>query len=385
MRVKAMIAASAALAVSGCVSVNVAETPETAAAAPTSIEAALAPYYGNFPHALPTAGPGRPLPAANQALTRIAFGSCYTAEQPIPILRTAAAEKADLFVYLGDNVYGDARAGDMNLPELREQYALLAAHQDFQALRAATPMIATWDDHDYGLNDAGGDFTGKGLAKRIFANFWGVESRIAAHEGVYDSYTFGPEGQRVQILLLDTRFARSELARLKERGPRGPYAQSDAADQRMLSEAQWAWLAAKLKEPADLRIVASSIQVLADGHDFEAWETLPKEQARLYRTIREADAKGVVFVSGDRHSAGLYRQEGLIGAPAYELTTSSLNLSFRSTSDEKSTNQLGDMYAPVNYGMIAIDWRARSLSLQIKDAAGVVVRERAVGFAELGL
>jgi alkaline phosphatase D len=124
---------------------------------------------------------------------------------------------------------------------------------------------------------------------------------------------------------------------------------------------------------------------LADGHGWEAWRLLPREQARLYETVQRSGARGVVFISGDRHLAALYRQDGLIGYPAYEMTTSSLNLSFRDVSEEMSSNQIGAAYAPINYGLARIDWEARALTLQIAAADGAVVREQRVGFAELGL
>ncbi len=335
--------------------------------------------------ALPYGGPFLPLPNARKSLTRIAFGSCSTAEQPIPVLQRVAADRPNVFVYAGDNVYGDVRSGDPAAPELRAQYEKLAANADYVALRQAVPIVATWDDHDYGLNDAGVEFVAKEASKRLFETYFAKGKRLAKHEGVYDSYAFGPKGERVQILLLDTRWSRSPLQRLPERGPRGPYAASQDPNQRMLSQAQWAWLEAKLKEPATLRIIVSSVQVLADGHHYEGWYTLPKEQSRLYSVVQRSGARGVVFVSGDRHVAGIYRQDGLIGYPAYELTTSSLNRPVREGSDEHSSNQLGDLYAPANYGLADIDWPGRTVSLVVKDLAGQVVREQKIAFAEIGL
>ena len=86
----------------------------------------------------------------------------------MPILRTVLEWNPDLFVYLGDNIYGDT--SDMQL--LEAKYAKLAANRDFQALRAAMPTIATWDDHDYGENDAGKEFPLKAESKDIFLKFW---------------------------------------------------------------------------------------------------------------------------------------------------------------------------------------------------------------------
>ena len=363
---------AAALALAAC-----AETTP-----PRDPVAALAPFAVAV-RDLPAAPPGVALPSSSTVLTRIVFASCQTAEKPILLLDRIVADKPQLAVFMGDNVYGDANAGDMALPELRAQYALLAGRPEFQRLRAVVPTHAVWDDHDYGLNDGGGDFPAKGLSKRLFENFWGTGSRTAGRDGVYDSWTYGPAGQRTQIILLDTRYGRTALNRLPSGDPRGRYAPSRDPAQRMLSDAQWAWFERALAEPADVRFVVSSIQVLADGHGWEAWHTMPIEQARLYATIKRAGAKGVVFISGDRHSAGLYRQDDLLGYPAYELTTSSLNISYRETNDERSTGQLGDMYAPVNYGTALIDWGRRALTLQVNDATGAAVRERVVALAEL--
>lgn len=352
--------------------------------APADAVSALQPFVQSV-QGLPTAPPGRALPSPQSVLSTIAFGSCQTAEREIPILDRIVEARPDLMIYMGDNVYGDANAGDMGLPELRAQYRLMAERAEFQRLRAAVPMLATWDDHDLGWNDGGRDFSGRGMARRIFESFWGVGQNTRGQDGIYEARVFGPEGRRVQIILLDTRSGRSALTRLPQSSSNGRYAQSEDPNQRMLSDAQWAWLERQLAEPADIRFVVSSIQVLADGHGWEAWRTLPREQARLYETVARVGAKGVVFVSGDRHLAAMYRQEGLIGYPAYEMTTSSLNLSFRDTSDEMSSNQIGAAYAPINYGLARIDWEARSLVLQVVGGDGAVVREQRVEFGEIGL
>lgn len=353
-----------------------------AAPAPRDPVAALAPFAASI-RDLPTAPHGVSLPASSVSMSRIIFASCQTAEKPIPILDRIAADSPQLAVFMGDNVYGDAYAGDMALPELRAQYALLAGRAEFQRLRAAIPTHAVWDDHDYGLNDAGADFSGKGLSRRIFETFWGLGDRLAGRDGVYDSWIYGPAGQRTQIILLDTRSGRTALEKLPQGDARGRYAPSTDPAQRMLSDTQWAWFERELSKPADVRFVVSSIQVLADGHGYEAWRTMPREQARLFETVKRTRAKGVMFISGDRHIAGLYRQDGLIGYPAYELTTSSLNLSFRSVSDERSTNQIGDMYAPVNYGTALMNWDAGAVTLQVNGETGAAVRDQVVRLADL--
>ena len=79
-------------------------------------------------------------------LTRIALGSCARQKEPQPIWDSVVKARPDLFLFLGDNIYGDSR--DMDV--LRAKYAQLAEKPGFQKLRAACPILAVWDDHDYG-------------------------------------------------------------------------------------------------------------------------------------------------------------------------------------------------------------------------------------------
>jgi len=303
------------------------------------------------------------------------------------ILERVAADNPDVFIYAGDNVYGDAWSWDAALPELRSAYAALAASPEFQALRARIPMLAVWDDHDYGLNDFGRSFPFKEYAERLFLDFWTIspEDERRQRDGIYTSRVFGPEGQRMQIILLDTRYFRSDLTPTPERGAVGRerYIPSEAGDQDMLGEAQWAWLEDQLLVPADLRLIVSSIQVHADGHGWEAWRTLPQERARFYNLLEQTGAEGVILMSGDRHSAGLYVRDDVISYPLYEITSSSLNRSFQDENNESGPHRIGDMFAPVNYGVIDVNWEAQSLSLEIRDANGLAVRDVAISLYDL--
>lgn len=356
--------------------------------APRTPVEALAPYYAQLDYVAPVAPEGPALPGMDAAVTSIAFGSCNTAQREIPILATIAGESHDLFMYVGDNVYGDARAYNADLPELRENYAALAARPEFRLLRSAVPMLATWDDHDYGMNDMGRDFPFKGFAEQLFLDFWGAseDDPRRQREGIYDAQIFGPEGQRVQVIMLDTRYFRSDLTRTDEYGAEGRerYIPSDNPDQDMLGSAQWAWLADQLAEPADLRLIVSSIQVLAEGHGWEAWRTMPLERDRLFRLINESGAQGVVFVSGDRHSAGLYRRDDVASYPLYEITSSALNMASSRENTEPGPNRLGQMYSAENYGVIGIDWDQGQLSLEIRDMDGDAVRQESISLSAIG-
>ena len=188
-------------------------------------------------------------------LTRIAFGSCIDQRKPQAITETVRAYGPDLFVFLGDNVYGDVEGGTAD--KLREAYEIQDRSAEFERLLQAPRILATWDDHDYGVNDGGGDFALKRDAEALFLDFWQVpaDDPRRARDGVYGSFSFGPAGQRVQVILLDTRFFRSPLRPTDERDAKGKerYLPDPSPDKTMLGAAQWLWLEAALQETADLR------------------------------------------------------------------------------------------------------------------------------------
>ena len=67
----------------------------------------------------------------------------------MPIFDAIKGEKLDLFLMIGDNVYGDSE--DKDLKELRSAYE--SQRQNFEIMNLNFPFEAIWDDHDYGMND----------------------------------------------------------------------------------------------------------------------------------------------------------------------------------------------------------------------------------------
>ena len=344
------------------------------------------------PLVLPKETPA-PLPPADTLITHFAFGSCADEEARQPIWKPILSEDPQLFLMIGDNVYADSNRGQRirpgNANELHYSYTKLSENRDFTYFQHRVPMMVTWDDHDFGQNDAGEEFAAKDVAKDLMLGFFGLpqDKAVKDRDGVYHSAIFGPEGQRVQFIFLDTRWFRSPLKTVDpERPNRSPYAQNMDSNATMLGEDQWTWFEQQLNEPADLRFVISSIQVLAEGHQYEAWHTMPIERDRFYDTIERTGAKGVVLLSGDRHVAGLYRRAGMTDYALHEITSSSLNLSFaRGPVTEVGPHQIGTLYGPENYGSIDIDWQAGLVNLSVKGGQGVAVRSLDIDFRQLGL
>lgn len=324
-------------------------------------------------------------PRDRPEVSRLAFGSCARQAEPQPIWGAVRASEPDVFVLLGDNVYADTSEER----ELRAAYAKLAAKPGFAKLREEATVLATWDDHDYGRNDAGAEFEAKRMSQAVFLDFFGepADSRRRQTPGVYDAEVFGPAGERVQVILLDTRYFRSPLKRWpageRPKG-RGPYIANNDPAATMLGPAQWRWLEAQLKKPADLRIIASSIQFAAEDHHWEKWANLPHERRRMLALIERTGAEGVIFISGDRHLAEISVLDERPAYPIHDVTSSSLNDTL-SPREEPNRHRVGEPVFHDNFGLISVDWDAADpeVTMQIRDEAGVVRLEHRTRLSEL--
>ena len=105
-------------------------------------------------------------------LSRIAFGSCADQAKPQPIWDAILAYRPELFIFAGDNVYGDFNSADA--ANLKRAYETAEGIAGYNRLRDTIAHLAVWDDHDYGINDGGGDFPHKAVAKELFLKFWKV-------------------------------------------------------------------------------------------------------------------------------------------------------------------------------------------------------------------
>ncbi len=321
-----------------------------------------------------------PAAAADPArpLQRVAFGSCAHQDKPQPIWETVVAAKPDLFLLLGDNVYGDTQ----DMAVLKAKYDKFAAEPGYQKLLKTCPVLATWDDHDFGGNDAGGDYPKRVESQQLFLDFLGEpkDSPRRKRPGVYHAKVFGPDDRRVQVILLDTRYFRSPLKRRPGFVPgEGPYVANTDPKTTLLGEEQWKWLEEQLRVPARLRLLCSSVQVVAEDHGWEKWMNFPHERERLYKLIRDSKAGGVVVLSGDRHLAELSMMDGGVGYPLYDLTASGLNqASKRWRKQEVNRHRVATMNFGDHFGLVTVDWDKEDpvVALQIRDEAGDVTLQQ---------
>ncbi len=154
----------------------------------------------------------------------------------------------------------------------------------------------------------------------------------------------------------------------------------------MLGEAQWKWLEQQLRVPAEVRIIASSIQCIAESSGQETWSNLPHERQRLFKLIADTNANGVVIVSGDRHWAELSVAKETTNYPIYEITASSFNqLHPRGTPTDNRYRANPTTFHRENFGLINIDWERgdASVKLQVLDIDGKVQIEKFLTLSQL--
>lgn len=324
-----------------------------------------------------TVGSGGPLPER----FRVAFGSCAHQDEPKPVLDLARESKPDLFIFLGDNIYADTT----NMDVMRSEYEKLAASPEMIALRAVVPVVATWDDHDYGANDAGKEYSKKVESRALFLDFWGepADSARRAHDGIYTSYLLGEAPRRLQVILLDTRTFRDPLDDTTDPGFKNDYQPTADTSRTILGEAQWAWLERELLEPAEVRLVCTSIQIGHSYNGWESWTNMPHERQRMIDLVRTTQANGVVFLSGDVHWAELSRLEVPGGYPLHDLTSSGITESWPTI--EPNDNRVGEPVRENNYGFVDIDWAetGTKLTLGIVDEHAAVRISRSIGLETL--
>lgn len=329
-------------------------------------------------------GAGCAVANEDQTIRRIAFGSCARQDEPQPIWDHVVAAKPDVFLLIGDNIYADTE--DMSV--MRHKYAQLAAQPGYQKLLRTCPVLAVWDDHDYGVNDGGADYPQRVESEKIFLDFFNVpaDSPRRQRPGVYDAFVYGPPDKRVQIILLDTRYFRSPLISQLPGSGRSPYQPNDDPQATMLGPDQWKWLEEQLRVPARVRIIASSIQVVSEDHDWEKWSNFPLERRKLFQLIRDTGAKGVLFVSGDRHLGELSMMDADVGYPMYDLTSSGLNFASKNWREfEVNQHRVGTMNWGDNFGMILIDWERSDpqIRLQIRDADREIAIQRKINLSTI--
>jgi alkaline phosphatase D len=231
----------------------------------------------------------------------------------------------------------------------------------FRALARVVPVLAIWDDHDFGGNDMDGREPGKWVALRAFRSYWANpgsgEPGLRLPPGVWNTLPWG----QVEIFLLDDQSFRNV-----------PRVGID-----LLGAEQRRWLEQKLISSR------ASIKLLASGspwHDRpvtqwilglfpllrrDAWWAYP-DRAWLFDLIARRQITGVVLLGGDLHRQEVHRLSWSGGYPLIELDSSPLRQNLRPC----VASALSREWCASTEGFAILDVEGNSLNYSYFDAHG---------------
>lgn len=152
-------------------------------------------------------------------------------------------------------------------------------------------------------------------------------------------------------------------------GKVGKYAPNADAGAALLGEPQWQGLGQQLKAPAELRLIVSSTQIIANEKGMDEWGVFPRERQRLFDLIRETGAKGVLLLSGNVRFSEVSRWDG--GSyPLYDFTSSGMTHVNPEYAAAPNRHRVAGRFVDHNFGLLEIGWEAPS---------GPMIRMKALG------
>ncbi len=125
--------------------------------------------------AVTAAGCHRALPETSalpehKNVTTLAFGSCSDQKRPQPLWDDILQQQPQVWIWLGDNIYGDSE----NMDTLKAKYTRQKSNADYGKLRSTASVIGIWDDHDYGVNDGGKEYPRRKESQQLMLDFLDV-------------------------------------------------------------------------------------------------------------------------------------------------------------------------------------------------------------------
>ena len=270
---------------------------------------------------------GRAKTAPDKGVDAIRFGVCSCARYAAGyyVGYRGLAERADLdaVLHLGDYMYesdggGGFRPNDpphttVTLSDYRRRYARQRTDEHLQAMHAAHPMIAVWDDHET-ANNAYRDGAGQGGHDDAKHGKWadrkaaGVQAwhewmpiRDAADRRIWRKLAYGP---LCDLVMLDTRLwgrdkqttggQKAVLADPK-RSNMGMDQEQWLSEQITQSKARWVVLG---QQVMCAPLVLGGVVLNTDQ-----WDGYQASRKRLFESIDGRGKGSVVVLTGDIHSS----------------------------------------------------------------------------------
>lgn len=273
------------------------------------------------------------------------YGSDYE------ILDALYKTKPEFMLWMGDNIY--LREVDWNSRTgIYKRYSHMRALPQLQPLMGSVHHYATWDDHDFGPNNADNSFVHKEKTLEAFQDFWvNPTFGINGKPGVTTKF----EWADLEFFLLDNRYYRGQNERV-------------TGKRQMFGDEQIEWLIDALKNSfAPFKIVVAGGQILNPVAKWETFSIFPEERQKLLSLIEKEKIQGVIFFSGDIHSSEITRLEREGTYPLYEFTVSSLTAGISKPKPENNTARFGiENLAEHNFGLFTVTGPRKDRVLEMK-------------------
>jgi len=303
----------------------------------------------------------------------IAFGSCNNQVLPNVLWSEVLKNKPDVWLWGGDIIYTDTE--EMALME--DNYLKQKSQPGYNNFIKNVEVLATWDDHDYGLNDGGVEYVKKSEAQDLFLDFIDVAKtdKRRQREGVYFAKEFKINNDAIKIILLDTRYSRTALT--PDTLTRKRYKPNTYGEGTMLGETQWKWLTEQLQNSkASFNIIVSSIQFLSSEHGYESWGNMIHENDKLVNLIKSTKAKNTIILSGDRHLSEFSKKEiENLAYPLIDFTSSGMTHSYSNFKGEQNQFRIGDVVSEKSFGILKFDFKNSKVTMQMRGENNVLQQE----------
>lgn len=288
----------------------------------------------------------------------LAFGSCNKPNQTNLLWDDIAELNPDVWLWGGDIIYADTE----NMDKMEADYNLQKKQKGYASLLKETKVLGTWDDHDFGANDAGVEYPKKVKSQELLLDFLGVDenSPRRKREGVYNSDVIETAKGSVKIILLDTRYFRTSIDEKSVNGIQ--------ENRTILGAEQWAWLESELvNSSAKFNIILSSVQVIPEKHPYEKWANFPLERKKLLDVIVSSKANNVILLSGDRHISEFSKEEvsGLT-YPLIDFTSSGMTHASENFTKEYNPARIGKVISTKSFGVLKINFDKKEVVMEMR-------------------
>ncbi|MDO1448450.1 alkaline phosphatase D family protein [Rhodocytophaga aerolata] len=312
-----------------------------------------------------------------------AMGSCAYINEPevdrpgkpygsgYEIFTTIHQQKPDFMLWMGDNTY--LREVDWNTRSgILHRYTHTRATKELQPLLGSIHHYATWDDHDFGPDNADRSFWNKEITKEAFKLFWANPNYASGEkEGIYGTFQWND----VQFFLLDNRYYKT---------PNHNF----LGKRTLLGADQLQWLIdALIFSKATFKFIVIGNQVINPTKLEDSYTFYPEEKEELLKAIRQANIPGVVFLDGDRHHSVLMKMDREGTYPLYDLTVSPLTAGVAKPWPEEDLSLMvpNTMFIEHNFALLSVKGPRtdRVLTIRLMNDKGTEVWSKEIKASEL--